>query len=66
MDKHCGPGESLLAEVSGRFGRGEISSGHAARLAGISRVEFLMLIGQYGISPFQMTEDDLRRDVRNA
>jgi predicted HTH domain antitoxin len=66
MDKHCSLRGSLLAEVIERFGRGEISSGHAARLLGISRVEYLVLIGQYGVSPFQMTEEELRRDVLNA
>jgi len=32
---------------------GKISSGKAARLAGLNRVEFLKRLGQYQVSPFQ-------------
>lgn len=48
------------------FELGKLSSGRAAELAGISRVEFLMLLGRYGVSPFQMTEEELRQDILNA
>lgn len=34
------------------YDRGELSSGKAARLLGISRREFLDLLGQYGVSSF--------------
>ena len=33
---------------------GRISSGKAAKLAGISRIEFLMKLARYKVSPFQM------------
>jgi predicted HTH domain antitoxin len=48
------------------FELGKLSSGRAAQLAGVSRVEFLMILGRYGVSPFQMTEEELRQDILNA
>jgi predicted HTH domain antitoxin len=48
------------------FELGKLSSGRAAQLAGLSRIEFLMTLGRYGGSPFQMTEGELRQDILNA
>jgi predicted HTH domain antitoxin len=45
---------------------GKLSSGRAAQLAGMSRIEFLMLIGRYGVSPFSSDAAELARDVENA
>jgi predicted HTH domain antitoxin len=55
----------LLAAVK-LFELGKLSSGRAAQLADVSRVEFLMLLGRYGVSPFQTTEEELHQDVLNA
>ena len=43
---------------------GRISSGLAAKLAGISRPSFLLQCGQYGVSIFQQTGDELEKDVK--
>jgi predicted HTH domain antitoxin len=48
------------------FELGKLSSGRAAQLAGMGRVEFLMTLGRYGVSPFQMTEEELHQDILNA
>lgn len=48
------------------FELGKLSSGRAAQLAGMSRVEFLMTLGRYGVSPFQITEEELHQDILNA
>lgn len=48
------------------FELGKLSSGRAAQLAGVSRVEFLMMLGRYGVSPFQITEEELQQDILNA
>jgi len=42
---------------------GKISSGVAARMAGIPRVMFLELCGEYGISVFQYTPEDLTAEL---
>ena len=41
---------------------GKISSGKAAKLAGVSRVEFLSKLGQYKISPFQVDLDEIIKE----
>jgi len=48
------------------FELGKLSSGGAAQLAGMSRVEFLMALRHYQVSPFQMTAEELRQDALNA
>ena len=48
------------------FELGRLSSGRAAQLAGIPRVAFLMVLGRHGVTPFQLTEEELRQDVLNA
>jgi len=45
---------------------GKLSTGLAARLAGVPRVTFLFLLGRYGLSPFGETADELEKDRDNA
>ncbi|NEQ97386.1 MAG: UPF0175 family protein [Cyanothece sp. SIO2G6] len=49
---------SILAAVK-LFELGKLSSGRAAQLANVSRVEFLNLIGRYQVSPFALSPDEL-------
>lgn len=42
---------------------GKLSSGMAAQMAGLSRVEFLYLCGEYGISVFQYTPEELDAEL---
>lgn len=56
---------SMLAAVK-LFELGKLSSGRAAQLAGVSRVEFLNLIGRYQVSPFNLSVEELESDVLNA
>lgn len=48
------------------FELGKLSSGRAAQLAGMGRVEFLLTLRDYQVSPFQMTEEELQQDILNA
>jgi len=48
------------------FKTGRVSSGLAAKLAGLSRVEFLLTCGQHGISVFQQTPEELENDLEAA
>lgn len=43
---------------------GKLSTGLAARLAGIGRVAFMLTLGQYGLSPFGESADELNEDLR--
>lgn len=55
----------MLAAVK-LFELGRLSSGRAAQLAGMPRVELLMKIGNYCVSPFALTPEELEQDMENA
>lgn len=48
------------------FELGRISSGWAADLAGMGRVEFLESLGKYQISVFNCSAEELERELRDA
>ena len=45
---------------------GRLSSGAAAGLAGIPKPLFLTKLADYGVDTFQLTEEELRRDLASA
>ncbi|MEW6681000.1 MAG: UPF0175 family protein [bacterium] len=45
---------------------GKISSGKAARLSGLNRVNFLMRLGQYKVSPFQVELKEILEESKDA
>jgi predicted HTH domain antitoxin len=45
---------------------GKLSTGLAAQVAGVPRVTFFFLLGQYGLSPFGETPDELEEDFSHA
>jgi predicted HTH domain antitoxin len=60
-------GEELrMAAAVKLYELGRLSSGAAARLAGIPRTVFLTKLADYGVDSFRLTEDDLRREARFA
>ena len=44
----------------------ELSTGLAARFAGMSREEFIYTMGKYGLSPMRLTAEELRKDIESA
>jgi len=46
------------------FELGKISSGKAAELAGMSRVEFFEACGRYRVSPFNYTDEEMEEEVK--
>ena len=42
---------------------GKISSGKAAKLAGLRRVNFLLKLGEYKISPFQVSMNEILEEA---
>lgn len=45
------------------FELGRISSGKAAEICGMSRVAFLSALSSIGVSPIQVDDDDLDREL---
>ena len=45
---------------------GKLSSGRAAELAGVPRVEFLLALGRYQVTPFALDAETLAEDIANA
>jgi len=56
----------LLAAAAKLFEMGELSSGAAARLAGIPRAAFLTKLADFGVDTFCLTEEELRKGTRLA
>jgi Uncharacterized small protein len=48
------------------YQQAKLSSGQAAGLVGISKREFIELLGKYGFSIFSESIEDLHRDVKHA
>ena len=45
---------------------GRVSTGVAARLAGIGRVAFMFELGRFGLSPMGQEPEELAEDLANA
>jgi predicted HTH domain antitoxin len=58
--------ELRLAAAVKLYEIGRLTSGGAAELAGIARVEFLARLHDYGVPNFRLTEVELREDVERA
>jgi predicted HTH domain antitoxin len=45
---------------------GKLTTGLAARLAGIPRLRFIFLMGEHGLSPFGEEPEELEQDLADA
>jgi predicted HTH domain antitoxin len=45
---------------------GRISSGMAAQIVGVDRVEFLLQLSQYGVPMIDLDDEELQSDLKNA
>ncbi len=60
-------GEELrMAAAVKLYELGKLSSGAAARLAGVPRVVFLAKLADYGVNTFTAGEEELQRETRPA
>jgi predicted HTH domain antitoxin len=55
-----------MAAAAKLFEIGRLSSGAAARLAGVPRVVFLARLADYGVDTFSLTEEQLQQETRLA
>jgi len=59
--------EMKISSLVKLFELGKVSSGTAAKVLGLSRLDFLELLAKYKVSPFgQYDTDDLIDDIANA
>jgi len=50
----------------GLYEKGIMCTGDLARAVGMSRADFILEMGKYGESIFDMSEDEINRDLENA
>jgi predicted HTH domain antitoxin len=66
----CSPADfrhqAKMAMATKLYEMGKISSGMAAQLAGIGRVEFLLQLSRYGVTMIDLDEEELNADFKNA
>jgi len=60
---HLTESELKMILAAKLFELGELSSGQAAKMVGISRREFLETVGKYGVSIFQYNAEELEEDL---
>ncbi len=58
--------EARMAMAVKLFELGRLTSGQAAKLAGLDRVEFIMNLHRYSVSPIQITPEELAEEFNNA
>ena len=58
--------EARLAMAVKLFETGKLSSGQAARLAALSRMDFLHELSRFGVSSIQVEATELENDVAQA
>jgi len=63
--EEVGPALRMAAAVK-LLEMGQLSSGAAARLAGVPRVVFLTRLADYGVDTFRLTEEQLQKEARLA
>ena len=56
----------LMLSAVKLYEMGKLSSGRAAQLAGLSRVEFLQSLSRYNVPVFDLSTEELGRDLQNA
>jgi predicted HTH domain antitoxin len=50
----------------GLYEKGIMCTSDLARAVGMSRADFILEMGKYGESIFDMSEDEINRDIENA
>jgi predicted HTH domain antitoxin len=58
--------EARLLLAIKMYETGRLSTGLAAKLAGVPRITFMFLLGRYGLSPFGEKPEELEEDLAHA
>jgi predicted HTH domain antitoxin len=57
--------EALMVLATTFYGRGKLSLGQAADVVGLSKRAFMEILSMYGVSVFNISNEELERDVAN-
>ena len=60
------PKEAGMWLATRLYEQGRLSLGQAAELAGYSKRTFMELLADYGVTVFELTEEELLTDMQNA
>ncbi len=66
LDQQTASAELRLVAAVKLFELGRLSSGAAAKLAGVPRVVFLAKLGELGAAVLRQTEAELAEDLKHA
>ena len=66
LSNEAAAAEIRLAASMKLYELGRLSSGAAARLAGVPRVLFLSKLADYGVDTFRLSDDELERQTSLA
>jgi predicted HTH domain antitoxin len=58
--------EMRLAAAVKWYEIGTISQEKAAEIAGLTRTQFILSLAKFGVSPFQYSSDDIKRELDEA
>ena len=58
--------ESRLLLALKLYESGKLSTGLAAKIAGVPRITFMFLLSRYGLSPFGEGAEEISKDLRDA
>ncbi len=58
--------EMRIAAAVKWYELGRLSQGKAAEVAGLTRSAFIEALARFGVSPLQITPEELARDLRNV
>ena len=61
-----GEKEAKMFLASKLYEKGRLTLGQAADLVGYSKETFMELLGDYGVSIINYSEDELEQDIKNA
>ena len=58
--------ELVLILATKLYEKGKLSLGQSAELAGFTKRAFMEILGDYGVSIFNYSPDELEKDLENA
>jgi predicted HTH domain antitoxin len=58
--------EAKILLASRLYEKGKLSLGQAAEMVGLSKRTFMEILGEYDVSIFNISEEDLDNDIKNA